>query len=91
MLRRPERILARLKRRLAREQKDLAGQRVQMVRLRQALSEKGAERDRVLSLYRKGRITEDAVERQMEQIAQEEDTLRGNRRIFPPRLRSRAS
>ena len=47
------------------------------MRLRQALAEKGAERDRVLSLYRKGRITEDAVERQMQQIAQEEDTLRG--------------
>jgi len=77
MLRRPERVLARLKRRLAREQKDLAGQRVQLVRLRQALAEKGAERDRVLSLYRKGRITEDSVDRQMEQIAQEEDTLRG--------------
>ena len=77
MLRRPERVLARLRRRLAREQKDLAGQRVQVVRLRQALAEKSEERDRVLSLYRKGRITEDAVERQMQQTAQEEDTLRG--------------
>jgi len=77
MLRRPERVLARLRQRLAREQKDLAGQRVQMVRLRQALADKGEERDRVLSLYRKGRIAEDAVERQMQQIAQEEDTLRG--------------
>ena len=77
MLRRPERVLARLRGGLAQEQKDLAGQQVQRVRLRQALAEKGAERDRVLSLYRKGRITEDAVERQMQQIAQEEDTLRG--------------
>jgi site-specific DNA recombinase len=77
MLRRPERVLARLRGRLAQEQKDLAGQRVQLVRLRQALAEKGEERDRVLSLYRKGRITEEMVERQMQQIAQEEDALRG--------------
>ena len=77
MLRRPEGVLARLRRRLAQEQRDLAGQRVQVVRLRQALAEKGAERDRVLSLYRKGHIAEETVERQMQQIAQEEDTLRG--------------
>jgi site-specific DNA recombinase len=76
MLGRPERVLARLKRRLAQEQKEQGGQRVQMVRLRQALGEKGEERDRVLSLYRKGRIGEEAVERQMQQVGQEEDMLR---------------
>ncbi|HUE03164.1 MAG TPA: recombinase family protein [Bryobacteraceae bacterium] len=86
MLRRPEPVLARLKQRLAQEQKELAGQRVQVVRLRQALSEKGQERDRVLSLYRKGRITEDAVERQMQQMAQEEDTLRGELSELSARL-----
>jgi len=91
MLRRPERVLARLKRRLAREQKDLAGQRVQMVRLRQALAEKGAERDRVLNLYRKSRITEDAVERQMEQIGQEEDTLRGELSELSVRLEGKGT
>jgi hypothetical protein len=91
MLRRPERVLARLKRRLAREQKDLAGQRVQMVRLRQALAEKGTERDRVLNLYRKSRITEDAVERQMEQIAQEEDTLRGELSELSVRLEGKGT
>jgi hypothetical protein len=63
MLRRPERALARLKGRLAQEQRGIVQQRVQMLRLRQALGEKGAERDRVLSLYRKGRISEGAVVR----------------------------
>jgi site-specific DNA recombinase len=77
MLRRPERVLARLQKRLAQEQKALTGQRIQVVRLRQALAEKGAERERVLNLYRKGRITEEVVDRQMEQIAQEEDAVRG--------------
>ena len=50
---------------------------LQVIRLRQALAEKGEERDRVLSLFRKGGITEEHVERQMQQIVQEEDTLRG--------------
>jgi hypothetical protein len=77
MLRKPQLVLARLKKRLAQEQKDLAGQRLQLIRLRQALAEKGEERDWVLGLYRKGHIAENAVERQMQQIAQEEDTLRG--------------
>jgi site-specific DNA recombinase len=76
MLRQPDRPLARLKTQLAREQRGLVQQRVRMLRLRQTLAEKGAERDRVLSLYRKGRIGEATVERQMQEIAQEEDGLR---------------
>ncbi len=58
MLRQRERILTRLKRRLAREQKGIVVRQLQMLRLRlrQALREKAVERDRVLSLYRKGQI-----------------------------------
>ena len=40
------------------------------------MQEKGAERDRILGLYRKGRIGEDTVERQIGEIAAEEDALR---------------
>ena len=76
MLRQPEKALARLKRRLAREQRGRMGKQVKVLRLRQALAQKSAERDRVLSLYRKGQIGEGAVERQMQEIAQEEEVLR---------------
>src|SRR5579871_5029386 len=76
MLGQPERILERLKRRLLREQRGLVAQRLQLLRLRQELGGKRGERDRVLSLYRKGRIEEAAVERQMQEIGQEEDGLR---------------
>jgi site-specific DNA recombinase len=78
MLRRPERVLARLRGRLAQEQKELAGQRVQLVRLRQALSEKGqGTRPSVEPVPEGTHHRGNAVERQMQQIAQEEDTLRG--------------
>ncbi|HUE04624.1 MAG TPA: hypothetical protein VMR62_34050 [Bryobacteraceae bacterium] len=76
MLRRPGQVLARLQQRLARGQKGLAGRRAQMVGLQQALAQRDVERDRVLGLYRKGRIGAEAMERQMQETAQEESALR---------------
>jgi site-specific DNA recombinase len=85
MLRKPEPVLARLKKRLVQEQKDLAGQRLQLIRLRQALAEKGEERDRVLGLYRKGHIAENAVERQMQHLHRR--TARAPVHRHPTRIR----
>ncbi len=75
MLRRPERALERLRKRLAAEQKQLAGRRRQLDGIQQTLIDKVQERDRVLGLYRKGRINEAAVDRQMQEIAEEEAAL----------------
>jgi hypothetical protein len=75
LLRQPARALTQLKRRLAKEARSQAGWRGQMVRLEKELAQKGEERDRVLGLYRKGRISEGSVERQMQEIAEEEAAL----------------
>jgi len=47
-----------------------------LVGVQHALEQKSAERDRVVGLYRKGRLREDAVERQMREIEEEEAGLR---------------
>jgi chromosome segregation ATPase len=75
MLRQPERALERLRQRLSKERKQLAGRRAQLAGLQESLQEKGQERDRVLGLYRRGRISEAAVDRQMQEIAEEEGAL----------------
>jgi site-specific DNA recombinase len=76
-LRRPERVLARLRQKLAAERRASAGQRTKLAGIKRALEEKEEERNRVLGLYRKGRIAEEAVERQMQEMAEEEAALRG--------------
>ena len=76
LLRQPERVLKKLRRQQARERQRTAGRRALLATAGQQLQEKGAERDRILGLYRKGRIGEDIVERQIGEIAVEEDALR---------------
>ena len=86
MLRQPARALEQLRRRLAAERQKTAGGRARLASLQQAVEKKGAERDRVLGLYRKGRIGEAAVERQMQEIAAEEEALRAEMAELAQRL-----
>lgn len=86
MLRRPQRVLARLRQKLAAERRASAGQRRKLTGLERALAQKEEERNRVLSLYRKGRIAEETVERQMQEMAEEETALRGEMSELQRRL-----
>jgi len=86
MLRQPARALEQLRQRLAVERKKTAGCRAQLAGVQRELEGKGAERDRVLGLYRKGRIGEEAVERQMQEIEEEEGALRAQMAELAQRL-----
>jgi site-specific DNA recombinase len=59
----------------------------ELTRLRQGLEEKEDERARVLALYRRGRIDEGDLDRQLDQIAAEETDLRGQVRTAQETLR----
>jgi len=76
LLRQPEILLERLRQRLAAERRDTERTRAEMAGLQASLDERERERDRVIALYRKGRIEEDVLERQMQEIEAEVAELR---------------
>jgi len=69
-------VLERLRQRLAAERRDTERTRAEMAGVRASLDEHDRERDRVIGLYRKGRIEEDVLERQMQAIEAEVAGLR---------------
>jgi len=75
-----------LRLRLAAERRDTERTRAQMTGLQALLEQKGVERDRVLGLYRKGRIAEEMLERQMQEIEGEEAELRAEMDVLAARL-----
>jgi site-specific DNA recombinase len=75
-LRNPGDVLARLGEQLQTDQEATGELTEHAQRLERALSEKGGERDAVLSLYRRGRIDDAALDRQLDAIEAEELTLR---------------
>jgi hypothetical protein len=70
------RVLQQLRRQQAAERQASAGRRAKLAGVQEALGKQEEERARVLGLYRKGRIGEEAVERQMQEMAEEEVALR---------------
>jgi len=76
MLKKPKVVLQRMRRRLGKERRDREGTAAKWSELNRALGQMGEERDRVLGLYRRGRISEEIVDRQMEEIEAEETDLR---------------
>jgi site-specific DNA recombinase len=77
-LRNPKSVIEQLQQRLAAERSDSKRSRERLARLENALAAKGIERDRVLGLFRRGRIGETDLDRQMDQIGTEEASLRAN-------------
>ena len=77
-LRNPKSVIEQLQQRLAAERSDSKRSRERLARLEDALAGKVSERDRILALFRKGRINEPDLDRQMDQIEREEAGLRTN-------------
>ena len=85
-LRQPEMVLEQLRQRLAAERRDTERTRTDMSGLQALLEQKEVERGRVLGLYRKGRIAEEMLERQMQEIEREEAELRAELDALAARL-----
>jgi site-specific DNA recombinase len=77
-LRHPGAVIEQLQKRIADERSDSKRTRERLGQLENALTRKTGERDRILGLFRKGRITETDLDRQMDQIDREETGLRAN-------------
>jgi hypothetical protein len=75
-LRNPVVVIEQLQQRIAAERKDAKPTRDRLMKLEDTLEEKTEERDRILGLFRKGRIKEDALNVQMDQIDREEAALK---------------
>jgi site-specific DNA recombinase len=86
-LRRPEAVIEQLRQRIASERNDSRRGRERLAQLENALTHKTGERDRILGLFRKSRITEADLEHQMGQIAREEAGLRSNIEALATSLR----
>jgi site-specific DNA recombinase len=77
-LRDPKSVIEQLQQRMAAERSDSKRTRERLARLEDALAGKGIERDRILGLFRRGRISEPDLDGQMDQIDREEAGLRAN-------------
>jgi site-specific DNA recombinase len=77
-LRNPSSLIDRLQQRFAEEESHDGARRERLAGLESTLAAKTTERDRILGLFRKGRIQETDLERQMEEIDREEEALRTN-------------
>ena len=74
-LRTPQPVLQQLQARLESETKDSDQINKQVTRLEDLLADKTAERTRVVSLYRRGRLTDADLDTQMDEIGKEEAAL----------------
>jgi site-specific DNA recombinase len=77
-LRQPGTVMELLQQRLAAERKDSQRSQDRLRRLEDALAEKITERDRILGLFRKSRISEGDLDCQLDQIGGEEAGIRAN-------------
>jgi site-specific DNA recombinase len=77
-LRNPGAVVEQLEQRIAAESRDSHRSKDRLKKLEADLAAKTGERDRILELYRKGRITDADLDRQMDQIGQEEARLLAN-------------
>jgi site-specific DNA recombinase len=74
-LRDPKPVLAQLQMRLESESRGSAQIQNQLKRLEQLLAEKAHERDRVLVLYRRGRLNDAELDRQLDEVGREQTVL----------------
>jgi multidrug resistance efflux pump len=74
-LRNPNTVIEQLQQRLAAERADSKRQQERLGWLEGALAAKTTERDRILELFRKGRISDADLERQMDDIDREQAGL----------------
>jgi site-specific DNA recombinase len=86
-LRNPGVVTDKLQQRLLSERGNSKRSQEHLRKLEGALESKGAERDKILGLFRKGLINENVLERQLGQIGQEENALRANIEDVSSKLR----
>src|SRR5262249_55387844 len=75
-LRNPGAVIEQLQKRIAAERKESKPIKDRLTKLQGALDEKITERDRMFALFRKGRIQEEALNVQMDEIDREEAALK---------------
>ncbi len=75
-VRNPAELLQHLRERATSESRASGSSRAQLIRLENALRQKVSERDKVVGLFRRGRIGSDALDKQLDEIASEETSLR---------------
>ena len=76
-LRNPEAVLREVKTQFRGQELELRRSEGEAKGLRQALESKAAEHDRILGLFRRGRIDDATLDRQLDEIEQEKARLRG--------------
>jgi len=86
-LRHPGTVIELLQKRMAAERSDSKRSRDRLARLEDNLAGKITERDRILGLFRKGRISEKDLDKQLDQIGQEETAIRANMEDLAATLR----
>jgi site-specific DNA recombinase len=74
-LRNPEGVLQQLQARLASESKGVDQMQKQVIRLEGLLAHKATERNRIVSLYRRGHLTDADLDTQMDEIGREQDGI----------------
>src|SRR5258706_5790560 len=74
-LRNPGPVLAQIQQRLEAEAQSSGNIRERLKQLEGLLEQKAGERNRVVALYRRGRLTDAALDEQMEEIGKEESGI----------------
>lgn len=87
-LQNPGTVLNQLRERMALETEDSGRWKQRLDGLQQLLKKKGSERDRILALFRRGRITEVDLDKQLDQIQKEEDSLKAQMQEVTDRVRT---
>jgi site-specific DNA recombinase len=83
----PSTVIELLQQRMAAERSDSKRSRDRLARLEDNLAGKITERDRILGLFRKGRISETDLDKQLDLIGQEEAAIRANMEDLAATLR----
>lgn len=73
----PDDVVAELQENASQDTDLVVQSQPRMDELNELISQKGKERDLVIGLFRRGRITTDALDKQLDEIAREEEELNG--------------
>ena len=87
-LRNPGEVLARLRERLSMGDGERQRLEKELANIKARLADKDAERERVLALYRRGRIDDATLDQQLGQVDREKGALESEIRACIPRLLS---
>jgi len=87
-LRNPGAVIEQLAAMMQVQEGETEGLRAELAKGQQSLQALDAEKDKVITLYRRGRIDESDLDRQLDEVQQEEEGVRGELAVLQERLRS---